>query len=280
MKASKTARPRPRPQTKPTHEPTLVLPSIAWVGRSGWGGLPPLTDGAGANIWLLRGTEFDVLIDCGSESGNPLRLNRRLRAVGSARHRIGEIWLTHSHTDHSGGALRWQERYPRLRCRLAEIGCDFLQRGDLRLTGVAMDPHSRFIPPRRPIPVREGEVLLCPPWKLTVVALPGHAPDCVGYRGEVDGWDVMFTGDAIIGDQGKVRGNVGWLDGLWLSDAPLYERMLAAATRHPPEVMLPGHGVPHAGATVRRSLRNCLWRLKQVNAIPSAPSMFPFYRNT
>lgn len=278
MKASKIA--RSCPQTKPTDEPTLVLPSIAWVGRSAWGGLPPLTDGAGANIWLLRGSEFDVLIDAGFDFGEPQRLHRNLRAVGSAPDRIGEIWLTHSHTDHSGGAIRWQRRYPRIRCRLAAIGCEFLRRGDLRLTGAPMDPKSRFNPPRRPVPVRDGDVLSCPPWRFKAVALPGHTPDCVGYRGEVDGWDVMFTGDAIIGDQGRVRGNVGWLDGLWLSDAPLYERTLAAANRRPPEVMLPGHGVPHAGASVRRSLRNCLWRLKQVNAIPSAPSMFPFYSNT
>jgi glyoxylase-like metal-dependent hydrolase (beta-lactamase superfamily II) len=111
-----------------------------------------------------------------------------------------------------------------------------------------------------------------------VVELPGHTPDSIGFRGKMGGVDVMISGDAIIGDQGAIPGSIGWLDGLWLSDVETYERTLKKAAADPPDLILPGHGRPHYGAAARRSLRNCVWRIGKLLAIPNLPSMLPIFR--
>jgi glyoxylase-like metal-dependent hydrolase (beta-lactamase superfamily II) len=248
------------------------LPGIWWVARNAWGGHKPLTD-TGGNVYLIRGTNFDVMVDVGQRSMR--QLERNIRLAGSEPSRVGEIWITHSHGDHFALAGPWQRKYPHVKVRLADVGRAFLRRGDLRLVGAALTPGEKFQRPQRLLGVREGQVLRCPPHEFCVVGLPGHTPDCIGFRGTVAGLDVMFTGDAIIGDQGPVRGNVGWLDGLWLSDAFEYRRMLRAMVKNPPQVFLPGHGVSHAGPGARRSLRNCLWRIDRLLAIPHLGSMLP-----
>ncbi|MFB3892200.1 MAG: MBL fold metallo-hydrolase [Phycisphaerae bacterium] len=255
---------------------TEIAPSIWWVGRGGWGDLPALTE-QDCNVFLVRGDEFDVLVDIGA-APSLWQLERNIRAAGSEPARIGEIWITHSHFDHFGNAAKWVKRHPRTVVRLSAVGVDFLKRRDLRLTGTRMYPAYKFLAPRRLKGVKAGDVLRCPPFKFSVVELPGHTPDCVGFRGDVSGLDVMFTGDAIVGDQATVRGGVGWLDGLWLSDVKEYERMLMREAKHPPGLILPGHGVPSYGPAVGRSIRNCLWRIRKLLAIPALGSMLPIVR--
>jgi glyoxylase-like metal-dependent hydrolase (beta-lactamase superfamily II) len=226
------------------------------------------------NIYLLRGGRFDVLIDCGGNRDVRL-LERNIRLAGSDPERVGQVWLTHSHSDHAGGAAAWQKRHPRTLCCLAAVAAKLMRQGNYRLVGTAAIGGS-FEAPARLRPLQSGRLLRCGQHELTVVPLPGHAPDCLGYRGQVDGIDCLFSGDAIIGDQGKAKGVVGWLDGLWLSSVPTYVQTLQAVLARPPELLLPGHGYCQAGPAVRPSLKNCIARLRKVQAIPHAGTMFPF----
>lgn len=266
-----------KPIVRPERAVSAVTKSICWVGRGNWGGLPALTTG-GSNVFLIRGDRFDVLVDAGD--GYPIRqLETNIRRAGGEPARVREIWVTHSHWDHLGNAAAWQRKYPRAVVRLSVQGVRYLKRKDYRLVGAPLDPAITFEPPATVRPLRHGQALACPPHRLQVVHLPGHTPDCVGFRGTVDGLDVMFTGDAIIGDQGSARGVIGWLDGLWQSDAPIYEKTLRTVLRDPPQLILPGHGVPSYGLASRRSLRNCLWRIRKVLAIPNCPTTLPVFRS-
>lgn len=253
-----------------------VTASIWWVGRNTWGDLPPLTD-AGCNVFLIRGGRFDVLVDAGD--GCPIRqLEDNVRRTGGNPQRVREIWLTHSHWDHLGNAVAWQRKYPHVKIRLAAEGVRYLRRADYRLVGALLNPSAPFEPPGHVRPLRDGQVLRCPPLEFQAVSLPGHTPDCMGFRGRADGLDVMFTGDAIIGDQGPARGVIGWLDGLWQSDIRVYEKTVLGVLGHPPDLLLPGHGVPSYAAGARRSLRNCLWRIRKILAIPHGGTTLPFFR--
>lgn len=264
-----------KPCTKAALGASAVTPSIWWVGRGVWGGLPALTGTGDCNIWLLKGARFDVLIDAGC--GAPGLLARRLREAGSAPERIHEIWVTHSHWDHLAGACAWAQKYPQARVRVPRLALQFINRGDFRLVGLGFRGRREpFVRPRNFTGFAPGAELACPPWRLKVVALPGHVPDLCGFRGTVDGLDAYFTGDGIIGDQGPVRGNVGWLDGYWLSSVKDYRATLRREVKRPPDLFMPGHGVPHAGASVRRSFRNCLWRVNRIAAIPHLGTMVPF----
>ena len=254
--------------------PSLVTPSIGWIGRSCWGNLPAIS-GNDCNIWLLRGERFDVLVDCGRVN-NLAVYDRNIRHLGGDPRRVKEIWITHTHWDHSGAAAAWQKRSG-VTVRMAEVGAKFIRRGDLRLVGCAMEPSYRFPVPAKIVGIKAGSTLRCPPWEFQVVPLPGHTPDCIAFRGRVDGLDVMFTGDAIIGDQRDTRGCVGWLGGLWLSNILVYEQTLLTALKHPPQLMLPGHGQPAFARAAERSIRNCLWRIRKLLSIQNLGSTLPVY---
>lgn len=250
-----------------------ISPSIFCVGRGSWGGEEPLTCLGDANIFLLRGRQSSVLIDLGSGKCVS-RLEANVAACGVPAQDIAQVWLTHLHCDHSGGVAAWQERRP-LVCRLSHVGCNMLGRGDLRLAGVpSIGPGYR--PPTSLRPLRPGQKLRLPPWTLEVVPLPGHSADCVGFRGLIDGKDVLFSGDAIIGDQEGAKGVIGWLDILWMSNLTHYEQTIRAAIANPPQILIPGHGLTLKGPAVKASLRNCLRRLGWVRKIPQAGTMFPF----
>ncbi len=231
-----------KPNVKAERSVSAITDSIWWVGRDAWGGLPALTAG-GCNVFLIKGDRFDVLIDAGD--GCPIRqLAENIRRAGSQPSRVREIWMTHSHWDHLGNAAAWQRKHPHVVVRLSVQGVRYLKKRDFRLVGTPFDPSIAFEPPLRMRPLHDGHVVTCPPFEFRATRLPGHTPDCVGFRGNVDGLDAMFTGDAIIGDQGPVRGVIGWLDGLWQSDVPTYERTIQALLQNPPQLILPGHGVP------------------------------------
>jgi glyoxylase-like metal-dependent hydrolase (beta-lactamase superfamily II) len=108
------------------------------------------------------------------------------------------------------------------------------------------------------------------------VALPGHTPDSTGYWADVDNDRILFGGDVFIGDQGDVKGAIGWLDGLWRSDIRAYARSLDAIEALAPTLVLPGHGLPLDGRErIAASLANCRRRLQYLADIPDVGTMLP-----
>lgn len=264
------------PDTRGYLRPSSITPSIWWAGRSGWN-MADLTPKPDCNIYLLKGREFDVLIDCGI-GASLAELEDNIRQDGSDPARIREIWLTHSHLDHFVRAGYWAAKYPETVCRISRIALEYLDRNNLRLVGYDFfgpPPVDWTIPPRL-LPLQEGSLLTCPPWELRVEELPGHVPDQIGFRGQVDGLQVLFCGDAALGDQGEAKGCIGWMDGYWLSSVTDLQKTLERLVADPPDLLLPGHGWPHAGASARRSLRNCLRRVQRFAALPELGGMIPF----
>jgi glyoxylase-like metal-dependent hydrolase (beta-lactamase superfamily II) len=266
----------PRFDCTPHPGPSNVYGPVWWIGRGIWGALPQMTGEIGCNVFLLKGAKFDVLIDAGmSPTTRPLE--RALKLAGSAPERIREIWITHSHSDHLNGARVWTDKYPKTKVRISGIGLKFLRNKDYRLVGLS-DPKriAKYRVPKNLSAYKEGGVLTCPPWKFHVEYLPGHTLDMFCFRGRVEGVDVYFSGDCAIGDQGKTWGNIGWLNSLWLSNLRDYETSMAKLAKRIPDVLLPGHGVPHAGASAARSVKNCLKRIRKFRAFPQLGSMVPF----
>jgi glyoxylase-like metal-dependent hydrolase (beta-lactamase superfamily II) len=273
---------RPAPDTNAYAHPHAITPAIWWVGRSGWGGLPALSNPGDCNVYLLKGDRFDVLIDGG---GGPSlsQLQANIRLAGSKPSRIREIWLTHAHSDHFIGAGLWAKRYPQTICRISRVSIGLFRQKNYRFLGSFFPPRpANFHLPKRLLPLQEGSVLRCPPFVFKVEETPGHVPDCLVFRGKMDGRNVIFSGDTVIGDQdfaghGQIKGMVGWVDGYWLSHMRDFRKSVARLNRESADLILPGHGNPQAGKAARQALKNCLGRLDRLIASPDVFNLGPYF---
>lgn len=201
-----------------------------------------------ANLWWLRGTDRDIVIDAGL-GVVPLR-----QAVPSMFDRDPVVLLTHAHLDHVGGAYEFTERGahtadvdvlargvpaslygPELAQLLGadDVGSPFPELMIKELPCPGYDPRSYRLHPvtvtRR---LQDGERIELGGRTLTVLHLPGHTPVSIALLEEITG--VLYSGDVIYD---------GYLvDDLPESDVPAYRRSMEVLTDLAVSVVHPGHG--------------------------------------
>jgi glyoxylase-like metal-dependent hydrolase (beta-lactamase superfamily II) len=166
----------------------------------------------GTNTWLIAepGSAAAIVIDPGPlDEGHLLRVRDLAEQAGQ---RVALIVLTHRHSDHSAGAVRFAE-----------------------LTGApvrAVDPAQRLGDEG----LATGDVLTEAGCELRVLATPGHTSDSVCLRLPADG--AVLTGDTILG-----RGTtVSAQDGSLADYLGSLHRLRALADETDLRVLLPGHG--------------------------------------
>ncbi len=255
-----------------------VTEHIHLVGRGRWGGHEPLSGEGDCNVYLIAGGSELALVDVGVGPNFP-SVWRNVKALGFDPKSITKVLLTHTHWDHAG-ALPGLRKLSKARVYAHPYGARAVR--DLH-PHLGAGPAARKLGPARARKlfridrtVSEGDRVRVGELTLQVLELPGHTPDCVGWLLTVGGKRVLVSGDAAIGDQGKVKGCIGWLDVHWGSDLSAFSRTLARLCRRKFDVLLPGHGLPIVGrAKVARSLRHCRERLENFRRFPQLGSMTP-----
>lgn len=196
----------------------------------------PLT-GTGTNSWIVGRGEVAV-IDPGP--ADPAHLAALLAALDPGE-RVGAVIVTHAHRDHSPLARALADRFGapvhafgRAREGMRPEMAALTQGLDLG-GGEGID--ETFAPD---IPLRDGDAVQGPGWRLTAIHTPGHLPGhlCLAW----DGW--LFSGDHAMGwatslvspPEGDMGAYVGSL-----------ERLAAGTWRG----LLPGHGAAVPGAAER-----------------------------
>jgi glyoxylase-like metal-dependent hydrolase (beta-lactamase superfamily II) len=154
----------------------------------------------GTNTWVV-GSDPAIVIDPGPDDA------RHLREVHREAGRVSAILLTHRHPDHAPGARP-----------LAE------------LTGA---PVFSWRAVEGGQTLRDGETIRADGVALTVVHTPGHTPDHVCFA--LDGGEVLFTGDAVLGRGTSV---IDPPEG----DLVAYLRSLHRMRELEPQTIYPGHG--------------------------------------
>jgi len=210
-----------------------------------------------ANLYLVEGTERDLLVDTGNGVG---ALGAALRAAGGAQRRPQRplvVVVTHAHIDHAGGAAEFGTvlvhggdapalRAPFPGLALVTTGWDAKLRADLVAAGIAVpdllvralpredfDPWSYRVRGVEPAALLEdGQVLDLGDRVLRVLHLPGHTPGSVGLIEERSG--LLFTGDALY--------DGGLIDTLPESDVAAYCATMRRLRELPVACVLPGHG--------------------------------------
>ncbi|XP_019387903.1 PREDICTED: metallo-beta-lactamase domain-containing protein 2 [Crocodylus porosus] len=209
-----------------------------------------------ANIWLVRGSQRDVVIDTGLglrslpdylraagllEAGADDEAEAEAMAGGGRRPLLAVA--THVHFDHAGGLHQFAE----VAVHGAEAGA--LRRGDnyeavtwlsdrevVRPPGPGWSARSFRVPPVQPTHVlHEGDVISLGDRQLTVMHMPGHS------RGSICLHDrdrkILFSGDVVY--DGSM---IDWLPYSRVSDyVASCERLIELVDRGLVEKVLPGH---------------------------------------
>lgn len=213
------------------------------------------------NIWHVRGSERDLLVDTGLGMAS-------LR--DAAKHLFDKSLLavaTHAHYDHIGGLHEFPDRVAhRAEAEKVSNGNSATlfgsEKGDaivdsIRAAGydvppelfdavpsAAYDPHTYSV---RPAPVTrtvdEGDVISIGNRRFEVLHLPGHSPGSIGLWEQATG--TLFSGDAIY--EGPL------LDELPGSDIPAYIATMRRLRELPVTVVHAGHD-PSFGRTRLREL--------------------------
>lgn len=136
-----------------------------------------LASGSGGNACVIEAGKTRVLVDAGLSTRE---LEKRMQARGIEPDRVGALFLTHEHGDHSSGALSFSTRW----------GCPiFATGGTAAALGLEGDLFSPFI---RMDPARDGSV---GDLGFRAFSTPHDAVESVAYAFEADGARVVIASD-------------------------------------------------------------------------------------
>jgi glyoxylase-like metal-dependent hydrolase (beta-lactamase superfamily II)/8-oxo-dGTP pyrophosphatase MutT (NUDIX family) len=177
--------------------------------------LPPATH---TNTWIVPANGGVAVVDPGApEATEQQRLFALLDALAAEGRPAREVWLTHVHADHAGGAAAVAAR-----CRIP-IRAHALARS--RLPEV--------------VPLRDGDLA---GGRFRVLATPGHAREHLAFLDEDSGallcGDLVSTLSTILIDPPE-------------GDMAEYERQLARVRALAPRTLFPGHGPPAPDGATR-----------------------------
>ncbi len=177
----------------------------------------PMT-GPGTNSYLVGAGEEWTVIDPGP--ADPVHLQALLDAAAAAGGRITRILATHTHRDHSPGAM------PLAAATGAPVWGRIAAHADWQ--------DSSFEPVHQPV---HGETMDCAPGvQLRVLHTPGHASNHLCFLlTEASGERLLFTGDHVMQGSTVV---INPPDG----DMRVYLASLQALLDEPLDWLAPGHG--------------------------------------
>jgi hydroxyacylglutathione hydrolase len=242
-----------------------IIDQVSLVGCGSWHGMKAWSRGSSCNTWLIDGGSELALVDAGEPEAVP-DVWANIQALGLDPRKIGKVLLTHCHGDHSAG--------------IAEL----LRRVDAKVYGHALARETLagrpgiykagFHPPEHvnaPVHelVREGDNIHVGDVELTVLELPGHTPDSLGFALPLSAGMGCFTGDSAIGDQPMHKGVIGWLDYHWSPKLTDFLRTLKRLQAMKLGAIMSGHGNPHlTPESVAVSMANCIAGLERLLAVP------------
>lgn len=215
---------------------------------------PEGAEQVGDGVWRVTGGAFpsNAYVCANGTPGEGFVIDPGLdpEKIDKAAQRLGltirQVFCTHGHFDHIGGASHFQREYG-AEVFLHTADQKVMKTGNFLLMVLKIDqritlPEVSFVDPAQPGPKAGGERLIFHP-------VPGHTPgSCFIQFG-----DQMFTGDSL------------YAQGVGLSDLPgenhglLRKSLLALWDQMPGErLMHPGHGPSASFDKIRRTNRRLL----------------------
>lgn len=240
--------------------PTRLPVASAWyesVRINDWLGLvtePHVHPFLRCNIWHLRGSNDDLVVDAG------LGVQSLRAGAPQLFEREPALLLTHAHLDHVGGAHEFSMSYAHVDERATGPLPGSLRRDQLiEALGLAITPYVEAMPelmldatptddydvdaytvrpPQACKPIADGDTISLGDRDLTALHLPGHSPGSIGLFDPIEG--ALFSGDVVY----DLTPGEELLDGINGAEVVDYVDSLERIADLAITVVYPGHGDP------------------------------------
>ncbi len=178
----------------------------------------------GTGVYLIGARDVAV-IDPGPD--DPAHLDALEAAVGDGR--VSRIFITHTHSDHCGGARAFAERTG---APIYGFGPHPVRKRELDAPALDEGADYAFAPDEI---IADGAVIECNEWRIEAVHTPGHLSNHLCFA--LPAQKTLFTGDHMMGWATTV---VAPPDG----DMTAYLESLDLLLSRDDETYLPTHGAP------------------------------------
>ena len=211
--------------------PSQILGDVYLIGQSTLSNLTYMID---------CGPEGVAVIDPSNESEFETTV-ANVEKCGRARRDIRWVINTHCHTDHSWADRKFHDALG-AEIILHEADADAVEKGT-QVTGFLRYQLAEF--PRCPVGRRlfDGEVLRLGNKRFQVIHTPGHTPGSTSFLLQVEGRNLLFSGDTVFYD-----GMLGWQQNPY-ADNRAYLRSVEKLEQFQLDtqpvrwdMLLPGHG--------------------------------------
>lgn len=203
-----------------------------------------ITDSLDCNVYLIDTGAGAILIDAGA-GNDPKPMEKVITSHGFNMADIKILVLTHYHADHSCGAARIK-KLSGCRVYAPEKEVSAIISGDLEQIGMAPAMRAGFTYPKgytfQPCegvePLEDGSIVELGNVSLKIFCIPGHSLQDAVLYGEVDGKNVMISGDVFF-----PRGQILLQN---LPDVCIYDysKALGNLADKKIDILLPGHREP------------------------------------
>ena len=186
----------------------------------------------------VRTCDGIILFDCGV-GRDEAAIALRLAALGSP---VTDIFLTHAHADHAGGAAAIR-RLTGARLHAGAATAQIVASADERAMSLDAARRAGIYPATyrfSPCPVdqtlADGSAIRIGGVTVTCLATPGHCADHVSYLVEFQGFRALISGDALFAG-GRVV-----LQDIWDCSVPDTCATIRKLAGYSFDSLLPGHG--------------------------------------
>ena len=155
------------------------------------------------HVYLIETSEGNILIDAGVGLEEE-RIVENMKKDGIDPHSVKYILLTHTHSDHAGGAAWFKKEYG-VKVYVSKIEAPILRSSDqldLGLDIAIIDgiyPEDYRFPNCEPdVELEGGETFNIGEWDIETILTPGHSTGSLCYYFKTGGRNCLFTGDFVV----------------------------------------------------------------------------------